>query len=274
MVPRCSMIPVNIVQVSLQGEVGAKLRDENILDLRMREFWREGKWESIAAGNFGSVEKHQFVDNSGGERRTVYRGARFEQDAQYIAAAEFLEDETQVEETTKCARANNFHTKLPEIMGLWRFQRRRGEDQKIVVARRYDARFRREFQLRIENYAQQAAPALQSAAIGQKWIVGQDGADAGEQRVGSMAHAVNLGAGFLGRDPRETLLHGRRFLRWFGGFGQSELAVQSQCGFQGDQRLLRANPAGEGLVQFSRFVFANPREDFDSRRAQASESTA
>ena len=47
----------------------------------------------------------------------------------------------------------------------------------------------------------QPAAAFEPAAIGQKRIVGDDRADAGKQRIGRVAHAVNFGTRFFRRDP-------------------------------------------------------------------------
>ena len=49
----------------------------------------------------------------------------------------------------------------------------------------------------VQDYAAQLAASLQAAAIRQQRIVGENGADAGQQRVGSVAHAMHFGARFF-----------------------------------------------------------------------------
>src|SRR5271165_7014449 len=82
MVPRCSIIPVNILQVSFDREVRAELLDADIFQRRMREFWSNGKRHAIVPGDFRGVEQNQFVDHAGAERLTVQRWPAFEEHAE------------------------------------------------------------------------------------------------------------------------------------------------------------------------------------------------
>src|SRR5215470_14376281 len=80
-----------------------------------------------------------------------------------------------------------------------------------------------------------------------------------------MTHAVDFGACFFAGDP--DVFFAARF--W-----ESELAVESERGFQGDKRFVSGDPAGEGFVELLRFGFEQTGFDFDSCGAQAGKSGA
>ena len=52
----------------------------------------------------------------------------------------------------------------------------------------------RQAQVRIEHYAQERAAARQAGTVGKQRIVGQHGADAGEDGIGGVTHAMHFGA--------------------------------------------------------------------------------
>ena len=130
----------------------------------------------------------------------------------------------------------------------------------------HDARLERKAQLGVEDDAKETAAALQAAAIGEKRIVSEDSADAGEKRIGSMAHALNFGAGFLAADPHALLALARA--------GKGELAVEGQGGFQCNEGFLRGDPAGEGFIEYFCFRFKKAGLHFDLRGSQAGKPTA
>ena len=68
-------------------------------------------------------------------------------------------------------------------------------------------------------------------------IVGQHGADAGENRVGIVADLLHVRAGAFAGDPAGVVL------------GRGDLAVQRQRGFQRHQREAGAHGMDEGFVQ-------------------------
>src|SRR5260370_8901228 len=81
--------------------------------------------------------------------------------------------------------------------------------------------------------------------MSKEWIVWGNRADAGEQGVRGMPHAMHFGTGFFRGDPlRAVALFG--FCRGFSSLTrQSQLAVQSHRRLQRNERFLRTNPAGE-----------------------------
>src|SRR5713226_7474540 len=91
-VPVCSMIPVNILQVSFDGEVRAELLHILILKRWKKQLWRDGKGDTIVARDLWRVEQEKFVDDASGKNGTIERRAGFQQDAEDFAAAQFRED--------------------------------------------------------------------------------------------------------------------------------------------------------------------------------------
>src|SRR6266436_6759298 len=55
---------------------------------------------------------------------------------------------------------------------------------------------------------------------------------------------------------------------------QRELSIQRHRRLQRDERFLRANPAGERLIESPRLFFASASEDFNACRTQALEAAA
>src|SRR5260370_14219778 len=104
--------------------------------------------------------------------------------------------------------------------------------------------------------------------MSKEWIVWGNRADAGEQGVRGMPHAMHFGTGFFRGDPlRAVALFG--FCRGFSSLTrQSQLAVQSHRRLQRNERFLRTNPACERFIEPARFLLANSRERFDARRSQ------
>src|ERR1700675_3925024 len=96
-VPRCSMIRVNIVKVSFDGQVRAELREAQILQIGLRKLRSGGERHARVAGDFWRVEEHQLVDDLRGESRAVQRRTCFQQHAEDVAAAKLRERFAQME---------------------------------------------------------------------------------------------------------------------------------------------------------------------------------
>src|SRR6202040_2389745 len=110
------------------------------------------------------------------------------------------------------------------------------------------------------------------AAIGKQRIIGENRADSGEQRVRSVTHAMNFGAGFFRSNPTPALagvLAGPFF-----GTRESQLTVKRHRRLQRDEGLLRSNPARERLVEAARLFFAHTRENIDASRAETLKTAA
>ena len=117
-----------------------------------------------------------------------------------------------------------------------RVGRLRGEDDYVVLCGFHEFRAQRSAQARIHDGAEQRAAARYAGAVGEARIVGEDGADAGEERVGFVTQALDLFARFGAGDPRCAA----------GALG--DLAVERERGFQSDERALGLNPPGEVFV--------------------------
>src|SRR6266403_1946468 len=70
-----------VVEAGFEGEVRTKLMNLDISQELWREFGREGKRDAIVTGDFGSVEKEKFADDSRRESSPVERWSRFEENA-------------------------------------------------------------------------------------------------------------------------------------------------------------------------------------------------
>ena len=100
-------LAVNVLQVGLESEVRAERVCANVLQLRKFEFGCDGKWHTHFAGNFGRIEQKKPVDDSCGKSGSIERRARFEEDTENLAAAEFGEDALQIDPAS--ARADSDH---------------------------------------------------------------------------------------------------------------------------------------------------------------------
>src|SRR5712691_5931267 len=175
--------------------------DLNILKRRVRQFGSKGKWYAGVTGDFGGIEKNKFVDDASGESGAVEQRAGFHRDAQNLAAAEFGEHGGQINAAVLRFRAHDLDTSCLQFARFSRLWGDSGEDQEVVVGSFNDAGFGRKAQLRIEDNPQKTPAARQAAAVGKQWIIGENRADPREQRVRSVAHAVNFRARFFRSVP-------------------------------------------------------------------------
>ena len=139
------------------------------------------------------------------------------------------------------------------------------EDQHVALRRAHQLGIERQAQAGVEHHAQQRTPPRPAGAVGEQRVVGQHGADAGEDGVGLVAQALDVRAGFLPGNPA---------LAGFGRSGGGDFSVEGQAGFQRHQRPPGANPTGEGFVQAAGFFCAGAGDDFDPGGAQALEASA
>ncbi len=119
----------------------------------------------------------------------------------------------------------------------------RGEYYDIVLCGFYEVRAQRR-RRRESTIARRSGRRRGFAgAVGQARVVGEDGADAGEEGVGFVAQVLDCVARFLAGDPGDAA----------GRLG--DLAVEGERGFQGDERALGLNPPGEIFVVASGEIF-------------------
>src|SRR6266571_1256195 len=130
--PICSMIPVNIVEISFDCEIGPETMKLNVFEWRQNELLCSRERHSILSRHFGSIEQKQFLYDACRERRAVQLAACFEQDAQDIALGQLFENAIQAHAAALAGRANDLHAgarKLPRHGGFCRSQR---ENQKVI----------------------------------------------------------------------------------------------------------------------------------------------
>ncbi len=94
----------------------------------------------------------------------------------------------------------------------------------------------------IKDNAEQGAAAGKADAVGERGVVGENGADAGEDGVGGVAEELRVGAGRGAGDPV-----------WRGGCAggsrRREFAVDGERGFERDEGTAMLNGEGEGVVK-------------------------
>src|ERR1043166_19642 len=204
-----------VVEEKVGGEVGARLVEGCPARIDGRLSFAEAERDFRVAGDFRGVEKKKAVDQVGGKCSAIEARASLEEDIENFAAAEFVENGFQIELALPARDAMELGTGGLQLAGFGRLERGCGKDEQIVVYSLHGAGFGREAELRVENHTEQFAAAREAAAIGEKGIVGEDGADAGENCVACMAHMVDFGAGLFGSNPLAHLA--------FGGDAQGEL---------------------------------------------------
>src|SRR6266571_2495973 len=166
--------------------------DLDILKRRVRQFGRKGERNVGATSDFGGIEKNKFVNDACGESGAVEQRAGFQHDAQHLAAAEFGEHGGQINAAVLRFRTHDLDTSFLQFSRFSRLWEDSGEDQEVVVGSFNDAGFMRETQLRIEDNSQKMPAARQAAAVGKQWIIGENRPDASDNRVRSVAHAMNF----------------------------------------------------------------------------------
>ena len=99
-------------------------------------------------------------------------------------------------------------------------------------------------------------PRAHSAAVGELRVVGEDGADAGEDCVGGVAEELHLVTRSGAGEPEGLVgsaCGGRR----------SEFAVDGECGFEGDEGSSMLDEVSEGVVQVAGWLLEDAEADFD-----------
>src|SRR6266704_2059097 len=123
--PICSMIPVNIVEISFDGEIGAEAVKLNVFEWRQDELLCSRERHSVLSRHFGSIEQKQFLHDACRERRAVQLAACFDQDAQDIAVSQLFENAIQADTAALARRLNDLRAitrKLPRHGGFCRSQ--------------------------------------------------------------------------------------------------------------------------------------------------------
>ena len=106
-----------------------------------------------------------------------------------------------------------------------------------------------------------------ASSVGEEWVVGEDGADSGEDCVGLMAELLDGGAGFFAGDP-EGLAGGS-------GFGRrGDAAVEGHRDLHQDEGALVLDPFREAFVEAAGFGFTDARGGLNAGCGECSHAMA
>src|SRR5260370_30102583 len=110
--PKCSMIPVNIGQVSLDCQVRAEAVNGNIFQSAQREAICKRKGHVRASSDFCRIKKEELVHHAGGEGGAVQSAPRFENHTEDIAFSQFAKDRFQIRPPALAAGLKDFDAGL------------------------------------------------------------------------------------------------------------------------------------------------------------------
>lgn len=113
----------------------------------------------------------------------------------------------------------------------------------------------------IDDDAEEGAAAVVAATVCEEAIVGEDGSDAGENRIGMMAESLDVEASLFGGDPAGVVV------------GGSDFAIEGEGAFEGDEGAAFTHEEAEGFVElFGGGGEAGIDEDFDAGGAEFGEA--
>ncbi len=108
----------------------------------------------------------------------------------------------------------------------------------------------------VEDDAKERAAAREGAAVGELGVVGEDGADAGEDGVGGVAEELHFVARGGAGEPEGLV-------GIAGGRRRSEFSVDRKRGLEGDEGGSMLYVVGEGVVQVAGWLFEDAKGDCD-----------
>src|SRR5579872_1006036 len=187
-------LAIRIAKIALDAKIGTILVQAQALQRKIRSCGEMSERDAGVAREFWREEERNLVYKIARERDTVERGAGFKKDADDFASREFGDDSGEIDESAPRARAKDFNSGILQLARFGRLEFRMSEDDEIVISGFHDAAIRGNAEFGIEDDPLKTPAAFESAAIGEKRVVGDDRADAREQRIGRVAHAVNFGA--------------------------------------------------------------------------------
>src|ERR1700740_1711409 len=88
---------IDVPQIGFDCKIGAELMCTDVMQCGRAKSGGDGEGNAVVTGNFGRIKENQLVDNARAERRTVKRGAGFQQYAEDLAAAKFFEYGLQID---------------------------------------------------------------------------------------------------------------------------------------------------------------------------------
>ena len=201
------------------------------------------------------------------EEGAVERGAALEEEALNVSVGEDLEDFFQIEVNGFGLKDFNFGAFLAEGFDSFEWSAGRGDDEEIVGCGADKLGMERCAEVGIEDDAEEGASAgfavgtENSAAVGEGGVVGEDGADAGEDGVGCVTEVLDVRPG-LGIGEPVGLPGGAGCGRW------GKISVGGEGRFQGDERGVVLNEVGEGFVEATGRLLEDAGGDFDTCGAE------
>src|SRR5713101_1131874 len=109
MVPTCSMIPVNILEVSFYGKVRAELPRADFFERRNQRILRAREGQVGHACKPGRKKQGDLLHDPFRQRRAVQLAPRLQEHAQDIPPAEFFHHGLQRDAAALAAHRNHFH---------------------------------------------------------------------------------------------------------------------------------------------------------------------
>src|SRR2546427_1377750 len=179
--PRCSMIPVNIGQVSLDCQVRSEAVNGNIFQSAQREAICKRKGHVRASSDSCRIKKEELVHDAGGKGGAVQSAPRFENHAEDIAFSQFAKDRFQIRPPALAVGLKDFDADLFQGARSGILRRLRGQHQSSFLRPFRELRFQRQAEARIENHAKQVSAAGKAAAIGEERGIGAEGSHAGQK---------------------------------------------------------------------------------------------
>src|SRR5512135_3407158 len=215
--PTSSMSPVNIfpplsafcpwiAQVAFDGEIDPEAMERKVLHLRrIVQTGEPGtaheRHRARTPQYGGRIVEENLVYDAGGERFPVYRGAAFDQHAGDLQLAKPPQHGVPVGMTSRPSwrlfnlHAAGFEFTHPLLEGF------DVKDHHVLLCGLYHARSQGRTQMRIENDAQQWPASRPAGAVGEQWIVGNDGPHPDQDRVHLMAQLLHMGTRRLAGNP-------------------------------------------------------------------------
>jgi len=164
---------------------------EALLDCRSRSD-AVGEGKSMIAELYGSLKEHHLVDEVLKKECTVEAGAGFEEDAEDLSLREFCEDRRESEMACVIWDDLDFDTVSTEFVDFFDRRGGAGDQEQVAVDGAKKLRGVRDAQVSIKHDAEEGPASGLVRAVGQEGIIGEHGADAGEDGVGGVAKLLNF----------------------------------------------------------------------------------
>jgi hypothetical protein len=147
------------------------------------------------------IVEDEFVDQIGAEQTAVEGGAGFDEGAEQVALGEEDERCVKVEAVGLRGDAEDFDAAGAESGLAIGGRIVRAEDEKVFGCGGDECGVEWSAEIAVEDDAKQGAAAWKAGAVGERGVVGEDCADAGEEGVGGVAKELRVGSGGGARDP-------------------------------------------------------------------------